>query len=136
MRASDGQHRRQIQAEPIADEVRREHKDTEGDPILLGERATNNMALVFHEFATNAAKYGALSNETGTVDIEWVADGGNLVLTWRESGGPAVTTPEKKGFGSALLNTTISGHGGTVETDWARDGIIARIVVPLSSLVH
>ena len=104
--------------------------------VQLGERATNSVALVFHELATNASKYGALSVDGGAVHVDWTTDGDSLLLTWRESGGPAVTPPEKKGFGSALVKSTISGHGGTIESDWAREGLTAKIVVPLSSLVH
>ena len=107
-----------------------------GAHVQLGERATNSVALVFHELATNASKYGALSVDGGAVHVDWTTDGDRLLLTWRESGGPAVTPPEKKGFGSALVKSTISGHGGTIESDWAREGLTAKIVVPLSSLVH
>ena len=60
--------------------------------------------MVLHELATNAVKYGALSNASGTVEIAWRHKGSDrLQITWQESGGPVVTPPEHKGFGSRLV---------------------------------
>jgi PAS domain S-box-containing protein len=77
----------------------------EGPDLVLTPRATNAMALAFHELATNAVKFGALSNDRGRVDVHWrlTADGG-FELTWRETGGPPVTPPTRQGFGTTLLN--------------------------------
>ncbi len=109
---------------------------TQGVPMLLGERSTNAIALVFHELATNAAKYGALASETGVVNVGWTNDGDNLVLTWRETGGAAIAAPGKKGFGTTLVASTVSGHDGTIDYDWNAAGLIVRIVIPLARLVH
>jgi two-component sensor histidine kinase len=127
-----------VELSDVISTVLRPHRNPvmNGAHVQLGERATNSVALVFHELATNASKYGALSVEGGTVYVDWTADGDTLVLTWRETGGPPVMAPKKNGFGTALVRSTIAGHGGTIESDWAREGLTARISVPLSSLVH
>ncbi|HET9161212.1 MAG TPA: HWE histidine kinase domain-containing protein [Caulobacteraceae bacterium] len=77
----------------------------EGPDLVLTPRATNAMALAFHELATNAVKFGALSTDRGRVDVHWrlTADGG-FELTWQETGGPPVTPPTRQGFGTTLLN--------------------------------
>jgi len=109
---------------------------TQSVPMHLGERSTNAVALVCHELATNAAKYGALTSESGVVNVDWTTDGDNLVLTWRETGGAAIAAPGKKGFGTTLVASTISGHDGTIDYDWNPAGLIVRIVIPLARLAH
>ena len=80
----------------------------EGPPIRLGDRTTNGFALVLHELATNAAKYGALKADTGSVQVQWQRDDGHLRLTWQERGGPAIDGgPTKQGFGSVLSKNTV-----------------------------
>jgi len=105
-----------------------------GPSLPLGERAVNNIALVFHELATNAAKYGALAVDNGRVAVDWQTDDAMIALKWRETGGPAVTAPTRKGFGSALVERTIAGHGGTVAYDWSTPGLVARIRLPLEAV--
>jgi two-component sensor histidine kinase len=91
-----------------------------GERIMLRTEAVQNVALALHELATNASKYGALSAVAGKVNIDWArepAESGerSLRLTWRESGGPPVTPPDKKGFGCFVLErVTINalGEGG------------------------
>ena len=107
-----------------------------GPDIRLGERATNSIALVLHELATNAAKYGALSVDDGAVDIAWRVENETLDLTWREANGPALTAPAKKGFGSTLVERTIRGYGGTLDHDWSPRGLTVRIRLPIDSLAH
>jgi two-component sensor histidine kinase len=108
-----------------------------GPAVQIGEHATNTIALVFHEMATNAAKYGALSTEAGTVSVEWVIDDGGLELVWKEAGGPPITTePDSSGFGSSLVTNTITRHGGTISNTWHRDGIEVEITLPLANLAH
>jgi two-component sensor histidine kinase len=102
--------------------------------VTLGDQATNNLALVFHELATNAAKYGALSRATGSVAVRWQVNSCNLSITWNETGGPAVAAPAKKGFGSALVDTTIVRSGGAIESTWHQHGLSVRITIPLNSL--
>jgi PAS domain S-box-containing protein len=77
----------------------------EGPDLVLTPRATNAMALAFHELATNAVKFGALSNDRGRVDVHWrLTPAGGFELTWQETGGPPVSPPTRQGFGATLLN--------------------------------
>jgi two-component sensor histidine kinase len=86
----------------------------EGPALMLTERAAENFALALHELATNAAKYGALSNATGRVHISWsnhASNGSkNFTFRWQEQGGPPVRTPTQKGFGSAVLEQVMAEH--------------------------
>jgi two-component sensor histidine kinase len=83
-----------------------------GTPIRLVPNESLTMALVFHELATNAVKYGAWSTPSGRVDVTWLATVGSkatsLRLTWQESGGPVVVPPTRSGFGSRLLDQAVS----------------------------
>lgn len=80
-----------------------------GPDVALGDHATNGVALVLHELATNAAKYGALSRDGGTVAVSWTIEGPELVLTWQEQGGPLVGgAPATLGFGSHLVKETVA----------------------------
>jgi two-component sensor histidine kinase len=108
-----------------------------GPAVRVGEHATNTIALVFHELATNAAKYGALSTEAGTVSVEWKTEDGQLELDWNEAGGPPIETePGESGFGTSLVANTITRHGGTIVNTWCRGGAHVCITLPLSSLTH
>jgi two-component sensor histidine kinase len=105
-----------------------------GPALAVGERATNNVALIFHELATNAAKYGALSSERGSIAVEWTVDDKDVVIIWKEAGGPVTTPPDSTGFGSRLVTTTVQSVGGDVHFDWAPGGLVTRIRLPLQSL--
>lgn len=108
-----------------------------GPAVRVGEHATNTIALVFHEMATNAAKYGALSTEEGTVTVEWSIEDDCLALAWKETGGPEITQePPSSGFGASLVTNTIRRQGGTIATAWHREGVHVQIVMPLGSLAH
>jgi two-component sensor histidine kinase len=113
-----------------------EHVSTAGPDVALGDHASNSMALVFHELATNAAKYGALSREEGHVDVSWLVHEDHLEVTWNESGGPRVSQPESRGFGSSLIETTVHRHNGTIRYSWLDDGLTVAIILPLSSLTR
>jgi two-component sensor histidine kinase len=108
----------------------------EGATLRLGEHATNSVALILHELATNAAKYGALSVEDGVVSVAWDVDRGILHLRWREDNGPEIRPPAKKGFGSALVENTIAAHGGTLEHTWLPRGLEALIKIPMDRLAR
>jgi len=110
----------------------------EGPDIRLGSQATTSLALVFHELATNAAKYGALLRDEGRVSISWGQEGEALALQWRESGGPVIAAePVQKGFGSTLArNTIIYQLGGTFTLDWQAQGLVASFLLPLANLAH
>jgi two-component sensor histidine kinase len=108
----------------------------EGPPIHCGERATNGIALIFHELATNAVKYGALKREEGHINIKWRHEGGILTLRWIERGGPPIERPPAtKNFGSALVQDTVTRRfNGTLDYDWPREGMAATITIPTERL--
>jgi two-component sensor histidine kinase len=95
----------------------------------VGEAAATSLALVIHELATNSLKYGALSSATGTLDVTTKEAGEQLELIWMERGGPKVRSPpEPEGFGSKLVHRTVSKQlGGTIEYEWAAEGLIATL---------
>jgi PAS domain S-box-containing protein len=105
----------------------------DGPAILLTPSATVTLTLALHELATNAAKYGALSNDDGTIEARWTTQADMLTFVWREHGGPPVAPPVKTGFGTRLLQRTIASDlGGTVSIDFAPDGLVCTIVSPLN----
>ena len=110
----------------------------EGQEIDLGSDAATSLALVFHELATNAAKYGALLRDEGRVSVNWGREGETLALQWRESGGPAIAAePMREGFGSTLARDTILRHlGGTFTLNWQAQGLVAEFVLPLAKLTR
>jgi two-component sensor histidine kinase len=89
------------------------------------------LSLILHELATNALKYGALSNASGRIDIDWYSDdGGALVLVWRERGGPPVEQSERKGFGSRLITSSLASSGGSAEMTFEPSGVVCTIRCP------
>lgn len=92
------------------------------------------MALVFYELATNAAKYGALGTDDGTVEVSWKVTDGLLEIAWRESGGPPVQTPARNGFRTSLVKSTIAGHHGEITHHWLKEGLLAQINFPVINL--
>ncbi|WP_325063125.1 PAS domain S-box protein [Halovulum marinum] len=109
-----------------------------GPPVPVGPSAATSFALIFHELATNAAKYGALSSATGSVAIAWEHTGDGLRLTWTETGGPAVQgEPVRGGFGSQLARLSASGQlGGTIDYEWSRDGVKIYLSAANDRLAH
>lgn len=97
----------------------------------IGEVAATGLALVVHELATNSLKYGALSAETGTLDISGSAEGDGVCIIWKEHGGPTVSAPpEGDGYGSRLIRQTMeSQFGGSISYDWLADGLIVSLSV-------
>jgi two-component sensor histidine kinase len=108
-----------------------------GGAVLLPPGAALALGLVFHELATNAAKYGALTAETGQVSVRWeVACGGpgggrHLELDWTETGGPPVSAPGRRGFGSRLIEQSLRGGTGEARLDFRPEGVAARFRVRL-----
>jgi len=104
----------------------------DGPDIGLESRAYSVLALVLHELATNAAKYGALSDKGGALNVKWrITDNGAAELTWRESGGPPVKTPSRRGFGSVLLTRSIPFDlGGESDVTYPPEGVHARFLIP------
>jgi PAS domain S-box-containing protein len=108
----------------------------EGETVRLGPNAMTSLALVLHEFTTNAAKYGSLSSQAGSLAVTWTLDDEAVHVTWTETGGPIVAqTPTFEGFGSMLSQRTVSGQlGGTLERDWRPEGLVIRMSMPLERL--
>lgn len=103
-----------------------------GPTVLLPPKEALAITMALHELCTNAMKYGALSNNTGQVDVEWSA-GSRLRLAWRESGGPRVAPPRRRGFGSRLLQRSLAADlDGEVQVDFEPTGIVCRIDAPLA----
>lgn len=103
----------------------------DGPNVLIDPAAFTALALVIHELVTNAAKYGALS-DSGSVSLAWeIRDEGSLMIDWKESNGPLVTAPTRKGFGSTIIEKSIPYDlGGLAETTYAPNGFAARFCVP------
>ncbi|HEY0854588.1 MAG TPA: HWE histidine kinase domain-containing protein, partial [Devosia sp.] len=104
----------------------------QGPGVWLDARAFSVMALVLHELATNAAKYGALSRAGGRLDVNWHIDGrGCCIVDWREGGGPLVTPPSREGFGTYLLDRSVPFDlGGTSDVEFVPEGVRARFCLP------
>lgn len=104
----------------------------DGPIVLLTPRQAQALGLMAHELATNAVKYGALSGETGRVSVTWALDDDEAQLLWRESGGPAVTPPTRRGFGSRLIERAAPLElGGRATVDYGADGVRCRLSFPL-----
>jgi two-component sensor histidine kinase len=112
-----------------------------GPKVPLSPRLAVVLSMIVHEIATNAAKYGALSNDTGTVDLAWSViseDQGTklrvakLKMVWQESGGPVVTAPIRRGFGSRLIERSARDQlGGEATVDFLPRGVVYSITCAL-----
>src|SRR5215475_889276 len=96
-----------------------------GPKLRLYSAAAQAVGLALHELATNASKYGALSSQTGSVDVSWGLDDNIFTMSWTERGGPPVSAPTQRGFGSTVLNL-MAKHtvGGDVYLDYAPSGVV------------
>ena len=109
-----------------------------GGTVALASKQALTLAMAFHELATNAVKHGALSNdEGGHVDIAWqietMGHGERLRLRWQESGGPPVTPPGRKGFGSRLIEHGLAQDlNGEVHLAYEPEGVVCEVVMPVS----
>jgi light-regulated signal transduction histidine kinase (bacteriophytochrome)/CheY-like chemotaxis protein len=110
---------------------RRSAIKSSGEPVLLNPQAYSTMALVIHELVTNSTKYGSLSGE-GEVLIDWSRNRkGDLEFVWRELGGPAVSPPKRKGFGTTIVKRSVPYDlGGSAMIDYAVDGVRAEFCIP------
>ncbi|MGB7100554.1 MAG: sensor histidine kinase [Xanthobacteraceae bacterium] len=109
----------------------------EGPPIPLGNHATNGLALLLYELATNAAKYGSLIDE-GSVEVSWWNTDGRMFLNWLERGGPVIEAPPKRtGFGTKLVQNTVIGQlRGELSFDWRLEGLAVTMSVPIENLAN
>lgn len=107
----------------------------EGNDLVIDDRVATPMALAFHELATNASKYGALSTPEGRLRIAVVSAAGMVEIEWREADGPVVRTPHHSGFGTRLLELSVERQlGGTVERIWNKDGLVVKLTVPVAAM--
>ena len=106
-----------------------------GENIRFPPKAALALGIAFNELATNAVKYGAFSNEAGSIVIAWTikptADGDRLLLHWQEKNGPSVTPPSRRGFGSRVLERGLAHElEGTVHLDYPLDGVVCTMNIP------
>ena len=107
----------------------------EGPDIAIDRDVAVAFALVFHELATNASKYGALSTPTGRIEVRWratVSEKRWLELKWQETGGPVVSPPTKRGFGTELISRSLRGHHGEAELTYLAAGVSCSLRLPLA----
>ena len=133
---------RQWQGMPMAELLRREfaayassnNTKIDGPEIMLSAEAGQAMAMVIHELVTNAAKYGALSTQSGHVSVRWyrkLNGSPQFVLVWQETGGPRVEAPRKSGYGTGVVRDLIPYEfGGTVDLSFAPEGVRCRLEIP------
>ena len=114
-----------------------------GPPLSIAPRMALTLALAVNELATNAVKYGALSKPEGRVDIAWSLESANdaagqgLVWRWLERGGPQVTEPTRRGFGSFLIERVFSAEfGGSVKVEMLPEGLVCLLMAPAPGLVE
>jgi len=134
----DGAHLREIVAEAVAPYSNRceDRLHLSGPDVRLSPRVALTLAMALQELATNAVKYGALSNEVGEIRIHWTLDHTQepprLHLTWEESGGPPVQVPKRRGFGSRLIERSLAlDLEGDVRIEFAPSGVTCTVDAPL-----
>ncbi|QRM33639.1 sensor histidine kinase [Microvirga sp. VF16] len=108
-----------------------------GPNVRLSPRMALDLAMALHELGTNAVKYGALSNASGTVDLAWTVDRHgtppHLKLHWTEKGGPPVEPPRRRGFGTRLIERSLAqDFGGKAQIEFAATGIVCTIDAPVA----
>ncbi len=99
----------------------------DGADVQLGPEALRNLALVFHELATNAVKYGALRGEGGRVDVQLSQESGRTMVTWREISTQKITPPQGEGFGTRMIRASLAAITGSIEQDFREEGLVCRI---------
>jgi two-component sensor histidine kinase len=108
----------------------------QGSRVRVTPRMSLALSMAFHELATNAAKYGALSNKTGTIEVSWIVQDGEssprLFLRWEEAGGPLVLTPSRRGFGSRLIERSLAHDlDGKVGIAFHPAGVVCTVDAPV-----
>jgi PAS domain S-box-containing protein len=113
------------------------HARVDGLPIELRPHAALSLTMVLNELATNAAKYGALSTPDGTLRVAWETTGEQVYLDWIEQGGPKVTAPTKRGFGTTLMERCIERDlDGRIDCHFEEKGLHCRLTIPMSALTE
>jgi two-component sensor histidine kinase len=122
---------------PFANPRSEDRANLIGVDIPIGAGRVTALALIFHEFAINAAKYGALSVPGGRIDVECAEDQGQFHLDWKERGGPdIVQASDASGFGSLLVRATVHQLGGEIVREMRREGVHIRLAIPRDSLAE
>jgi len=104
----------------------------DGRDVFLQPKLALSMALLLHELATNASKYGSLSVATGQLTVQWSVVDNRLTLQWRESGGPTVVEPTRHGAGTKLIKAMLTALGGEIDTRFDPAGLIVQMGLHLS----
>ena len=129
------------QLEPFLD-LASDRVTVNGPALLLMPKAVQELGLALHELATNASKFGALSVATGKIDIAWTVHRGgagkpSFSMTWRETGGPPIGPPVRKGFGSTAITSALSSSfKGKARLDYPPEGVLWELVAPTGSLLR
>ena len=105
-----------------------------GAVVNLPPELARSLGLICHELATNAAKYGALSRPEGRLSIVWVASGGGVQITWKESNGPPVLPPAHQGFGTHFIERLLDSRQGRVRFVFHPAGLVCEITLALTDL--
>ncbi len=104
--------------------------DVHGPDLSLNPQSAQSIAMVLHELTTNSVKYGALSEASGRIRVQWARpEDKKLVLRWDETGGPTVKPPARQGMGTRLIDSVIRAAKGKVSFDWRADGLSCEISI-------
>src|SRR5215831_6681997 len=108
-----------------------------GSRVRLNAAAAQAIGLALHELATNAGKYGALSVDTGRVDVRWQLEGDTFMMSWIERNGPPVSAPKRRGFGSTVVNSMVRQTiNGEVHLDFIPSGVVWNLTCPAVNVVE
>jgi two-component sensor histidine kinase len=108
-----------------------------GAKMRVNAASAQAIGLALHELATNAGKYGALSTDTGHVDVCWGTDGDTFMMSWTERDGPPVMEPKRRGFGSVVMETMAQRSvGGTVNLGYPSSGVTWRLTCSAANAVE
>jgi two-component sensor histidine kinase len=131
MRRWEGASLRQLVTEELATVGKARAYALEGPAMTLPPERVQPLSMIFHELATNAAKYGAFSTEAGQVEVRWgLDDDRTLTVTWAETGGPPVREPARRGFGSRLIVDLLRQVEGRASFDWKPAGLTVVMTIP------
>jgi len=108
-----------------------------GPKLRLNAASAQAIGLALHELTTNAGKYGALSTDTGRVDVCWESDGDTFIMSWTERDGPPVAPPERRGFGTIVMETMAERSvDGAVDLDYGPSGVTWRLTCPAANALE
>jgi two-component sensor histidine kinase len=108
-----------------------------GPRLRLNAAAAQAIGLALHELATNAGKYGAVSVDTGRVEVSWRLEGDTFAMNWIECGGPPVSPPKQRGFGTMVMTAMAERSvDGKVELDYAPSGVTWRLTCPAAKVLE